>query len=213
MAKKASKATSVNVALLTAIANAPQYVSKDDGLGLYQAGFITVDAANANPQGEALATITDAGKQYLTNLNQPENASKPMFGIMKNVAIPASKRGNRKGAGAPTQYPFETMEVGDTFFVPVSDKHLDPVKQLGSTVSAQNMKYSVETGETEQSERTKRGPGNKAVLDEQGNKVKEAFTKKLRRQERKFVIRSVKSGDKLGDWVAPSDGALIGREV
>lgn len=213
MAKKASKTSVVNVALLTAIATQPQYVSKDDGLALYQAGLITVDTTNVDGTGNALASVTDAGKQYLANLNNKESAGKPMFGIIKGAVIPASKRGNHKGAGAPTQYPFDTMGVGDIFFVPVSEEHTDPVKQLGSTVSAKNMKYSVETDETKTVERTKRGPGNKAELDAQGNKVKETVTVKVRKQERKFVIRAVKKDDKLGEFTVPSDGAVIGREM
>lgn len=216
MAKKV-KATAVNVALLNAISNDPRgfvFASKSDGLTSLQAGLIDVDMSSVDAGGNAAVRLTDAGKQYLQNMSNPEKANKPMFEIITNAAIPASKRGNRKGAGAPSQYPLDQMEVGNTIFIPVSDKHKDPVKQLGSTVSSFNMKHSeVVPGETKTVERTKRGAGNKAALDGQGNKIKETVTVPVRKPTKKLVIRAVKGGERYGDWTAPSDGALIGREV
>lgn len=215
MAKKASKGVAINVAVLTAIANAADgvgRVSQADGVPLVNEGLIEVNTNDVDTEGKALARVTDKGKQYLSNLNSGTNESKPMFGIMKNVPIPESKRGNRKGAGAPTQYPFETMEVGDSFFVGSSVK-ADAAKKLGSTVSQQNMKYRTPTGQTETKEVTKRGKGNKAELNPDGTKVKETKNVPVYKQDRKYVLRAVKSGDKLGDWVAPEDGALIAREI
>lgn len=218
MAKK-SKGTNVNVALLTAIANgnASYRVTKDEGVPLVTAGLIEVNTGDVDAEGKAPARITEAGSKYLSevNSNNQESASKPMYGIIPvKVEIPASKRGNRKGAGAPTQYPFAEMQVGQTFFVPDSEKKGNAAKHLGSTVSQQNMHYrEVIPGATKQVERTKRGKDNKAELDAQGNKVKETVTVPEYKQTRKFVMRAVKAGQVLGEWTAPADGALIGREV
>ncbi len=215
MAKK-PKAVSVNVAVLTAIANAGDNgrVSKADGEPLVAAGLIQVDTTNLDAQGNALARATDAGNQYLNNLNSGEEKGKPMFGIMKGIPIPESQRGNKKGAGAPAKYPFETMEVGDTFFVGNSQvKNGDASKSLASTVSQQNMQYRTETGETETKERTKRGEKNKAVLDAEGNKVKETVTVPVYKQTRKYVSRAVKASAKYGDWTPPEDGVLVAREA
>src|SRR4051812_41538095 len=120
MAKKASKATEINVALLREIANGNEQfpVSQADGLPLVNAGLIQVDTERVTADGKAPSRLTDAGKQYLNNVDSPNNqesASKPMFGIISaKVAVPKSNRGNRKGAGAPTQYPFADMAVGQT---------------------------------------------------------------------------------------------------
>jgi hypothetical protein len=216
MAKR-PKAVTVNVALLNAIATAEAQggfgrVTKPEADGL--AGLIMVDPSDI-VEDKAAARLSDEGKQYLSNLNNPtkESTGKPMYGIITNAVIPPSNRGNRKGAGAPTVYPFATMEIGHSFFVPNSEK-ADAAKKLQSTVSAQNMKYSVETGETEQATRTKRGKGNKAVLDPAtGEKVTETYTKKLRKPTRKYVLRPVTKGVSYGEWVAPDDGALIAREA
>lgn len=213
MAKK-PKATTVNVALLTAIANGTTTrVTQAEGGPLLAEGLIVVNTQDIVEE-KALAQVTPAGTAYLANVNNPttENKAKPMYGIMTNVPIPASNRGNRKGAGAPTVYPFADLPVGGSFFVPNSDK-ADAAKKLQSTVSAQNMKYSEPTGETHQVEVTKRGKGNKAELDANGQKIKETVTRPVRKAVRKFVLRPVVKGVAIGEWVPPDDGALIAREM
>ena len=103
------------------------------------------------------------------------------------------------------------MEVGHTFFVSADAKHPDPVKSLGSTISSANMRYAVETGETKTVERTVRGPGNKAVKNEDGTNKRETKTVPVYKQTRKFTIRPVEGGKQYGNWTAPANGALIGR--
>ncbi len=219
MAKKL-KATEVNVAVLREIANAPDgigRVTQADGVPLSNAGLIEVNTSDII-DGKAAARATDAGKQYLQNVDNPqankESAGKPMYGIQKiKINIPPSQRGNKKGAGAPSQYNFADMDVGDWFFVPDSDKKGNAAKHLGSTVSQQNMHYRKDTGQKQEVERTKRGKGNKAELDAQGNKVKEKVTVPVYEPTRKYVVRVVKSGTDLGGWTAPADGAIVAREV
>jgi hypothetical protein len=204
MAKKA-KASSVNVALLQAIAAGNETDGDNNKFGRITQeehasvkDFVVVNPSNV-VDGKAAAMLNDAGKQYLANLSNPQAQSKPMYGIITNATIPASKRGNRKGAGAPTQYPFDKLEIGQTFFVGNSQK-AEAAKKLGSTVSQQNMKYRTPTGQTEVKE----------IMDRK-TKVKAPKTVPIYTQDRKFVLRSVKSGDVLGGWTAPEDGALIGR--
>ena len=97
--------------------------------------------------------------------------------------------------------------------IPVSDKHKDPVKTLGSTVSSANMRFAEPTGETKQVNRTKRGPGNKAVKDQNGENVRETKTVDVYKPTRKFNIRPVEAGVSYGQWVAPANGALIARTM
>lgn len=202
MAKR-PKATQVNVAVLTAIASGPEgvgRVSQADGIPLVNAGLIEVDTTNVE-DGNALARVTDAGKNYLSNLNTNTNKEKPMYGVMTGFVPPPSMRGNRKGAGAPTIYPFATMEVGQSFFVSNTDK-ADAAKKLGSTVSQFNMKNRTATDQTETKEVTNR-------------KTKEKETKvvPIYKQDKKFVLRAVKAGETYGEWKAPESGAVIFREM
>jgi len=215
-AAKSVAKTAVNMQLLSAIkSGSVTHVSQTEAV---EAGLNHDPAlveVNLDPSvivdGKAPVRLSEAGNAMV---NGAANQAAPVasaFTIMSNVPLPASKRGNRVGGGAPKKYPFDQLEVNQTFFVAATAENPDPVKKLGSTVSSANMRYAVETGETKQVERTVRGPGNKAVKDGNGNNVRETKTVPVYKQTRKFAIRPVAKGEKLGDWVAESDGALIGR--
>ena len=103
------------------------------------------------------------------------------------------------------------MLPGKSFFVAVSEAVPNPLKTLGSAVVNATNKYRVDTGKTEQVERTVR-EGKKAKLVN-GEKVKETVTVPVYEHPRKFAIRSVKKGDVLGTWTATDDGVIISRTV
>lgn len=206
--------TGVDMNLLNAINTGMVTHVSQTAKPLLDAGLIQVDFNNKDSAGNPLAQLTEAGKAMVNpNTTQTNGAAKlaSPYAIISGAVPPVSKRGFAKGAGATKQYPFADLDVGKSFFVPVSEKHPDPVKTLGSTVSAQNHLYSEKTGETEQVQRAKRGPKNRAVLDGNGNKIMETVTRELRKPVRKFSIRPVVKGTQYGDWTPDADGALITR--
>lgn len=212
MAKKPDKKT---IKLLNDIDNGTvKFLSAADGqpLATNDPPLIEANTAVQDPTdpSKVAVRLTPAGKALVPVAGAAAEVA-PSFTIMTDVPIPASKRGNK--TGSRNQYPFEDLQVNGTFFVPVSEKHPDPVKTLGSTVSAMNTKYSEGTGEFEEVERTKRGKKNKAVLDAAGNKIREMVKVEKKKAIRKFVIRPVTVGVKYGNWVAPANGALIGRTL
>ena len=224
MAKKVKSTGNHNRDLLSAIGSATasnsfMYITQNEGMPLldYNPPLIEVNTKMLDPndQSKAAARITQAGVDFLkgnvVETKTVEVASN--FEIMSNVPLPASKRGNfGKGGGAPNKYPFDKLEIGNTFFVAATAKHPDPVKTMGSAVSAATMRFAKPTGEMKTVTRTKRGADHKALVVD-GVKQTETKSVPVYAFERKFTIRSVKASDKLGDWTAPSDGALIGRVV
>src|SRR5882757_9609434 len=95
------------------------------------------------------AKATAAASAYLAANAAPAGNStgealKPSYAIIANAELPpAKRRGNTSGSGAPTKYPFAELELNGMFFSANSEhKKGDAVKALGSTVSAQNDKYS-----------------------------------------------------------------------
>lgn len=188
------------------------YLSKDEADPLLNAdpAVIEVNTGMLDPTGKAAARLTPAGEAILSKPDA-EVAEKSPYEVISGAVLPESKRG-AKGGGAPIIYPFHKLEIGQVFFVPVSDKHPNPVKTLGSTVSSANMRYAEKTGETKQVERTmKDKTTKKAVTNGNGEKVKETVTVPVYKYSRKFTLRSVKAGETYGNWTAPGDGALIGR--
>lgn len=217
MAKKSRVIESgLNVDLLAEIAKGSlTHISKDDGLPLLQHDpkLIEVNIEQLDSSGNAAVRLTEAGIAMVTNgagVAKASETKSSLYAVISNAVLPPSKRGN-KGGGAPTQYPFDSLEIGQSFFVPVSEKHPDPVKTLGSTVSSANMRFAVATGETKTVTRAKRGEKNRAVKDAAGNKVMETVTVPVHKMTRRFAIRAVKKGETYGTWTAEANGALIAR--
>lgn len=167
---------------------------------------------------------TAAANDYLAAGTAPAsngNGEASKYTIMTGIALPeAKKRGNTSGSGAPTKYPFADLPVGGVFFSGNSEHTKgDAVKALGSTVSAQNDKYSkhkMENGVevTKTVTRAVRDKTTKkAQIGPDGKKVTETVQLPVKEYERKFTIRPVPAGYKSGDWVAPEAGALVGRTI
>lgn len=184
--------------------------TSDVGKPLLAQGLIEVDTTDV--QGDAAkATLTAKGLAAINDGSPTANAA-PAGGyqVMTGITLPESKRGFGRTAGPP-KYPFATMDVGQFIFIPNTDVP-DAAKKLASVVSNANNKYRTPTGASETKVRTKRGEGNKAVLNDAGEKVKEEVTVPVYKSDRKFTIRPVKAGVAYGAWTAPGDGAVIARQ-
>jgi hypothetical protein len=185
--------------------------------------LVEVNPAMIDPQdGTKFATrATPAAEAYLANPapNVSEPAAKTAYQVMTGIELPAAKRrGNPNGGGAPTKYPFATMDVGAVFFSGNSEhKNKDAVKSLGSTVSAQNEKNAeqlIKDGvpQTKTITRAVRDKTTKkAAVGPDGKKITETVELPVKKYNKKFTIRPVAKGYKSGNWEAPEDGALIGR--
>lgn len=215
------KATAFNVEVLTAVATATAagsngWVNQADGKPLLDAGLILVDTQTPNPANdqERAAKATDAGVKWLEANNKPAAApaAPSVFGIIANAVPPPSKRGSGlRNGGAPKKYPFDQLELNQSFFVPVSAELPDPLKTLGSTISAANNRYAEPTGETKKAKRAVKGPDGKATKGTDGKIMKEFTDVPVYKYSRKFQIRGVEKGKVYGGWTAPESGALITR--
>lgn len=187
--------------------------------------LIEINTSVVNPADgtEVLCRSTAAAADYLKANEGQAQADKSngssKYAIITNAELPAAKkRGNTSGSGAPTKYPFADLEVNASFFSANSEhKNKNAVKALGSTVSAQNDKYSEQlmengVGKTKTVTRAVRNKQTKkAKLNPDGSKVVETVELPVKKYNRKFTIRPVEKGKKYGGWEAPEDGALIAR--
>lgn len=207
----------VNLKLLTALAGETfLFVGSKDRAALLsfspalaEENLTMVDPSDSD---KVAVRITDAGRQYLNDFNKENTVTETApstFGIISGIELPAVKRGGGGGTGAPSKYPFDALEVGQTFFVPVSEKMPDPVKSLAGAVSGANLKYANETG-TKTITRKKRD-GRNIAHDENGEPIMETVEVPTYEYTRKFVTRSVEKGVAYGTWVAPENGAIVAR--
>ena len=218
---------SVDVAKLKEIveataANTAVYVGQVVGQPMlaHSPPLIEINTAVQNPADptEVICRSTPAAADYL-KAAPATSGDKLKYAIITNAELPApKKRGNSSGSGAPTKYPFAELEVNASFFSANSEhKNKDAVKALGSTVSAQNDKYSeqvVKDGvpQTKTVTRAVRDKQTKkAKLNPDGSKVTETVELPVKKYNRKFTIRPVEKGKTYGGWTAPENGALIAR--
>lgn len=59
--------------------------------------------------------------------------------IESGIPLPPKKKG---AGGRPAMYPFETLEVGQSFVVPFDSERRDPVKSCRPWVSRQNRRLA-----------------------------------------------------------------------
>lgn len=210
---KAPKAPKVNKDVLAALILIQSTGRATQAVGepLVKMGLIEVNITDLDDNGAAAARLTQKGIDSMPVAKNTVTVPTGGFALIDNVELPESKRGFGRVAGV-SKYPFADMNVGQSFFVTNAEvEGGDALKKLTSTVSNMNNKYRTDTGSTESKTRTKRGEGNKAVLDEAGKKVKETVTVPVYKQDRKFNIRGVKAGTVYGGWTATADGAIIKR--
>jgi hypothetical protein len=227
---KTPKTDGVDKSLLNEIvtatnANSFVYTSQTAHQPMIALGLVEVNTSMPDPADPTkFATrATAAAAQYLSAAPAaaPAAAQAPAsepskYTVMKGIALPeAKKRGNHLGSGAPTKYPFATMEVGDVFFSGNSEHAKnDALKALGSTVSSQNRKYATPDGDkTKVIKQAERGADKKPVVGPDGKKVIVSKTVPVLKYERKFTIRAVTAGYGNDQWKAPEAGVLISRTI
>lgn len=109
--------------------------------------------AEPDPTGNISVYATSKGIAALNSekgTSQPEaNASDatngeasetPQFVIEQGFVAPEAKRGGIRA----TIYPFDKMNVGDSFFVAATADRANPAKQLASTVSSATKRFKAE---------------------------------------------------------------------
>lgn len=172
------KKTAVALIGLAAIVAATQdatkgfaFVGKAEADKLAADGLVELNADVAGtPEGQIATRATQKGIDSLSAAAPAAapSAGKSEFVIEDDVAIPAVSGRGRIGS----VYPFDKLNVGQSFFVPKA------AKNLASTVSSANARYAVEVpGETR--------------TDRKGNVVpKTKFT-------RHFIVRSVEGGSRI----------------
>ena len=160
---------------------------------LVEAGLVEINPAMVNEAGEIATRATQAGIESLDsgaivvdNATSEANSAiaetgknekvKTMFQIENDVPVPAISGRGRGG----NVYPFDQLEVGQSFFVANSEDKPNAAKSLASTVSSANARYAV------------------ASEDGATKTNKKGETVPVMVETRKFVVRSVEENGVKG---------------
>lgn len=167
------------------------YISEAKAKPLVDRGLIELNASMKNDDGHMAARATAAGVDLIAG-TVPEAKDEPAptqvaaqgvaatapattsFAIDDDVPMAVLSR-----RGRSTLYPFDALEVGQSFHVPATAERPNPAKSLASTVSSANKRYAVIV------------PGATRV-DRKGNEVAET------EQTRRFRVIAAAPDDARG---------------
>ena len=109
---------------------------------LFKNGFAEGNPEIVNEAGAIATRATQKGVEKVmseTTVETPATTEKPAFVIEDGIPIPKSTRGGNR----ESSYPFAQLNVGQSFFIPASEKHPEPAKSLASTISGATKRYDV----------------------------------------------------------------------
>lgn len=158
---------------------------------LVEAGLVEINPAMVNEAGEIATRATQAGIESLDsgaivadNATSEANSAiaetgktekvKSMFKIEDSIPVPTISGRGRGG----NVYPFDQLEVGQSFFVANSEDKPNAAKSLASTVSSATARYA-------------------EVVEGQFKANKKGEQVPVTRETRKFVVRSVEGGARV----------------
>ena len=176
-AKKTEVAAAITLAQIVAAGAEGMFTPAAVHGPLVESGMVEINTAVVDAAGNVATRATPKGIETVNATPQTAapaaapaapTAAKPSFALDTGIALPSVAG---RGRTANT-YPFDAMEVGQSFFVPNSAERPNAAKSMASTVSSATARYAVEIpGETVPNRKGKTVP-----------KVNEI---------RKFVVRAV----------------------
>jgi len=151
---RAKKPTKKELDLLSTIVEATLsesfvYASEKETAKLVELGLVEINVTMTDDDGNVATRATEEGMSTMNQTAETASAeatetkTAPSFELETGVALPTVRRGGR-GANI---YPFDDMDVGHSFHVPVSEDKPNPAKSLASTVSSATARYKDESGE------------------------------------------------------------------
>lgn len=166
------------------------YAQKSDVDVFVSAGLVEVNETMTDEHGAVAVRLVQS-----TETATPAEAvaapvvAAPKFAIASGIEIPKVVRQHGSGAGRQAMYPFESMELNQSFFVAATAEKPNPAKSLASTVTSANSRFAVEIEGTRINRKGRTVPNTK--------------------QEREFTIRAIADG---APWGFPGvKGAAVWR--
>lgn len=179
--KKLAATAAFTLAAVVAAGEAGMFTPTDFHAPLVAEGLVEINTAIVEPATGNIATRATQKGIESVNTNQTANqaaalqtaASKPTFNIEDGIEVPkAAGRGRTSNT-----YPFDQLNVGQSFFVPNDEKKPNAAKSLASTVSSATARYAEDTGQTKQNSKGETVP--------------------VMKNTRQFVVRAVEGGARI----------------
>ncbi|AEX56125.1 hypothetical protein KL1_00055 [Burkholderia phage vB_BceS_KL1] len=175
------KQTAAFAALSAAIAASAEgfiYAAAGDVAPFVAAGLVETNETIKDENGN-IAVRLKPETEGTSNVNTATNTAAPVaasaFAIEDGVPLPSGSGRGRTG----TTYPFDALNVGQSFFVPNSEDKPNAAKSLASTVSSATARYAQPS------------PDGATKTNKKGETVPVMV------ETRKFVVRAVEGGARV----------------
>lgn len=150
------------------------YAAEADCAELAKCGLVEVNASIAlDENGRFAVRCTQAGFEIVNSLGAEDESE---FPVASGIEMPTVARHIPKRT---SKYPFDQLEVGQSFFIAATEEVPNPMRSYASSVTGANKRYAEEV------------PGETRV-NRKGNTVP------LTRQTREFSMRRVGDGAPWG---------------
>lgn len=192
----------------------PVFMTAGEGQELAQAGLITVVPSETSPVNPLAyrVHITEAGVNALSAPVAPVApvaSAKPVYAIADNIPIPTVKRGNPNigNQQRESSYPFEQLQINQSFHVPCTSEDAEPWKKMASNVAAANTRSLVEVVPQEmvttEHRKMRVDAEGKPILSAEGKKQYDKFvtTEPKKVATKRFIARRVDATDPCGAGV------------
>lgn len=134
------------LAMIAAADGGYLFLTQDEGADIVSSGNAVVIIDPVAPDGLATVTLTDAGKAIVEAIPPvapaaPVAAAPSLKLVVRNdVPMPVITGRSR---GRASQYPFDTMAVGDSFHLPKTETNPDPAGAIASSLTGARLKYAM----------------------------------------------------------------------
>lgn len=151
-------------------------------------------AIRLTDEGLNMAKANDSNNTDNTGTDTGASAAASSFAIIDNAKLPSAARGGRNGP----VYPFDDLNVGQSFFVPATADKPEPAKSIASTATSAAKRFAEPV----------KNPDGSPVMEEYTVRGETKTREKLN-YTRRFAVKSVEKGKTYGEWTAPENLSLI----
>lgn len=199
------------LALIAAASVGYLFLTQEEGADIVTAGQAALKTDVEAPAGLAAVELTDAGKAFLaehqSEVVAPAAKASPSYEIEDGVAMPDNKT---RSGGRQFQYPFDKLNVGQSFHVAKTADNEDPAARLASSVSGARARFAVPETDAEGKPVMETVKQTVYAKDDKGSFVKGADGKRVKTGEqdvsrpkmkvvRDFSVRAVDATDPKGE--------------
>lgn len=188
-------------------------LTQDEGSDIVNAGDAEIRSDIAQVDNTFAISLTEKGKAVLGAAPAKQKITRHQLtvseGVDTSVAMPEGLGGAKRGRQGGSKYPFDTLNVGESFHIPKSETQANPLGSIQTSISQAHAKFVEEVKNEDGSTKMhdvvvkiyKRGEDGKFEVEDGKRVVLSSATESqpVMQPTRKFAAANVGSNDPKGE--------------